>query len=200
MTMINRSCSWDGISREVIEKLESIPREAFMSAHLSSFASVDSPFSIGYGQTISQPFIVAYMTDRLQLKSTDRVLEIGTGSGYQSALLSLLASHVYTVERISELSLRAEQTLEELGYHTISYHTGDGKQGWPEHAPYDKIIVTAAAAELPLQLVGQLKRGGSMIIPLGPAGEVQYLYHITRDLQGEVQTRPLIPVRFVPLL
>jgi protein-L-isoaspartate(D-aspartate) O-methyltransferase len=158
----------------------------------------DTPLPIGNGQTISQPYIVAYMTQMLHLSPEDRVLEVGTGSGYQVAILSRLAKEVYTIERVAELTRRAEQILQELGYHNIQFRVGDGGYGWPEMAPFDAIIVTAAAPEVPPPLIAQLADGGYLIAPVGPAG-YQDLVRLCR--RGEqTQRENLVPVAFVPLV
>ena len=152
---------------------------------------------IGYGQTISQPFIVAFMTEQLQLKRDDRVLEIGTGSGYQAAILAELVAEVYTIEIIEPLAKNAEATLQRLGYKNVHVKAGDGYKGWPEHAPFDAVIVTCAPDHVPQPLVDQLKEGGRMIIPVGGFGD-QELYLLEKK-NGQLEKRAVLPVRFVPM-
>jgi protein-L-isoaspartate(D-aspartate) O-methyltransferase len=152
---------------------------------------------IGYGQTISQPFIVAFMTEQLDPKPTDRVLEIGTGSGYQAAVLSLLVAEVYTIEIIEPLAKRAEADLKRLGYDNVKVLAGDGYKGWPDHAPFDAIIVTCAPDQIPQPLVGQLRDGGRMIIPVGPPDN-QQLYLLQKH-GTKVEQQARLPVRFVPM-
>jgi len=182
----------------VLRAMRQVPRHRFVPPELQSAAYQDHPLPIGYGQTISQPYIVAYMTQLLDLTPDDRVLEIGTGSGYQAGVLSRLARQVYTVERIPELSERARRVLDELGYTNIEFRVGDGGYGWPEEAPFDAIIVTAAAPETPAPLVAQLAEGAHLVIPIGPTG-YQDLLRLTRH--GEhIRTERLSPVAFVPLV
>jgi protein-L-isoaspartate(D-aspartate) O-methyltransferase len=183
---------------QVLRAMRDVPRHRFVPHDLWGSAYQDHPLPIGHGQTISQPYIVAYMTQMLNLTSDARVLEIGTGSGYQAAVLSRLAAHVYTVERIATLSNGARAVLDKLGYCNIEYRIGDGGYGWPEAAPFDAIIVTAAAPETPAPLVAQLADGAHLVIPIGPTG-YQNLLRLTRN--GEhIQTEHLTPVAFVPLL
>jgi protein-L-isoaspartate(D-aspartate) O-methyltransferase len=182
--------------RRVLEAMRSVPREAFIPDGNLALAYRDGPLPIGRGQTISQPYIVAYMTDQLSIESTDRVLEIGTGCGYQTAVLAELAEHVYTMEIIRELSERAQRDLERIGYENISFRIGDGSLGWPEEAPFDAIIVTAAPERIPTALQDQLAEGGRMIIPAGTFS--QRIYRITRT-GGGLKKEPLIGVRFVPM-
>lgn len=162
------------------------------------YASLDAAFPIGYGQTISQPSLVYMMTERLNLDKTCRVLEIGTGSGYQTAFLAEFSKEVYTVERIPELSEKARERLGELGYENIFYRIGDGSLGWKEYAPFDRILVTAAAGKIPDDLVAQLKEGGTMLVPVGPSGW-QQLTLITRDAEGLVHSQAIGDVVFVEL-
>ena len=175
----------------------SVPREKFVPKELRTSAYDDRPLPIGYGQTISQPFIVALMTEQLQPKKTQRVLEIGTGSGYQAAVLSDLVSEVYTIEIVRPLAQRAEAVLRELGYKNVQVRAGDGYKGWPEHAPFDAIIVTAAPDHVPTPLVEQLREGGRMVIPVGASGS-QKLYLLEKQA-GQIKQTAVIPVRFVPL-
>lgn len=181
----------------VLDAMRRVPRHLFVPPIAREAAYEDYPLSIGLGQTISQPFIVAYMTEALKLAPTDRVLEIGTGSGYQAAVLAELAREVYTIEILPELAERARQTLASLGYKNVNVRTGNGYLGWPEAAPFDKIIVTAAPDEVPKALVDQLAPGGVMIVPVGVAHQV--LTIITRTPAGIVQ-RETIPVVFVPMV
>ena len=180
----------------VLDAMRKVPRERFVRERDLDLAFYDGPLSIGSGQTISQPYIVAYMTEMLSLTEKDRVLEIGTGSGYQTAVLAEVAAEVYSVEIVEELSERARGILEELGYSNIQFKTGDGSEGWQEHAPFDTIMVTAAPAHLPERLIEQLADGGRMIVPIGVYE--QYLRLITKR-GGEVEQKDLIGVRFVPM-
>ncbi len=180
-----------------IKAMERVPRHFFVPEAAKPFAYQDGPLPIGYGQTISQPYIVAFMTEQLKPKPTDRVLEIGTGSGYQAAVLSLLVKEVYTIEIVEPLARHAEEDLKRLGYKNVKVHAGDGYQGWPEAAPFDSIIVTCAPEHVPQPLVDQLKEGGRMIIPVGPF-EDQSLYLLEKR-GGKVERRAVLPVRFVPM-
>ncbi len=186
-------------SSRVMDAVGKVPRELFVPADLRSYAFDNGPLPIGHGQTISQPYIVALMTDLLELQADHSVLEIGTGCGYQTAILSLLARQVYTVEVVPELSAASEQRLQELGYTNISCRVGDGTAGWPEHAPYDAIIVTAAAAQVPQPLIEQLTPGGRLVIPVGLPFMPQELLLVTKDAQGKIHTRDILGVAFVPL-
>lgn len=183
----------------VLEAVARVPRHRFVPAQYREHAYEDRPLPIGWGQTISQPFIVALMTELLELTPTAKVLEIGTGCGYQTAILAELADEVYSVELISELSARARATLTELGYDNIHLRVGDGWEGWPEEAPFDGIIVTAAAAVWPPALIEQLAEGGNIAIPVGPAGGEQILWQGTK-IDGDLIKRRIGPVRFVPLV
>lgn len=175
-----------------------VPRHLFVPKRFQGAAYDDKPVPIGLNQTISQPFIVAYMIKQLQLTGSERVLEIGTGSGYEAAILAELVNMVFTVEILPALAHRAKNLLERLGYRNIRFKVGDGHKGWPEYAPYDAIIVSAAPEELPGELVRQLAPGGRMAIPIGE--EHQMLNVLTVDDQGEMQILEKIPVRFVPLI
>jgi protein-L-isoaspartate(D-aspartate) O-methyltransferase len=179
--------------------MEKVPRERFVPADIERSAYDNRPLPIGKGQTISQPFIVALMTDFLDLKPTDRVLEVGTGSGYQAAVLSLLAREVYTIEIVPELGREAAARLAALGYANVRARVGDGYAGWPEAAPFDAIMVTAGALEVPQPLVDQLKPGGRLVIPVGPQWSGQDLLLIAKDAAGRVSQKSLLAVRFVPL-
>jgi protein-L-isoaspartate(D-aspartate) O-methyltransferase len=186
-----------GLDARVLAVLGEIPRHEFVPGEASHLAYVDRPLAIGLGQTISQPFIVALMTHLLQVKPDDRVLEIGTGSGYQAAVLSRLAREVYSVEIVAELGRRAAQTLSSLGYANVTTRIGDGYQGWSEHAPYDGIMVTAAPDHIPPALIAQLKPGGRLVIPVGV--HFQDLMVIAKAADGTTTSTSIIPVRFVPL-
>ena len=164
-----------------------------------SRAYVNRPLPIGYGQTISQPYIVAVMTELLNPQQEHKILEIGTGSGYQAAILSRLVRQVYTIEIIEALGERARGDLAELGYHNIEVRIGDGYHGWEQHAPFDGIVVTAAASHIPPPLIQQLKPGGRMLIPVGSRFLTQQLLLVVKDEEGHVTTRQTLPVRFVPL-
>jgi protein-L-isoaspartate(D-aspartate) O-methyltransferase len=179
--------------------LRKVPRHRFVPADLQELAYDDRPLPIGRGQTISQPYIVACMTEQIAPTRTMRVLEIGTGSGYQAAVLAEICAEVFTIEIVPALGREAAARLAELGYRNIRTRIGDGWAGWPEAAPFDAIIVTAAAESIPPPLLAQLKDGGRMIIPIGPQGDAQDLVLVTKHA-GRVETRPLIPVRFVPFV
>jgi protein-L-isoaspartate(D-aspartate) O-methyltransferase len=183
----------------VLEAMRRVPRHLFVSEHLQSVAYADRPLPIGHGQTISQPFIVAFMTEALQVEPGAKILEIGTGSGYQAAVLSELTLEVFTIEIIRSLGEEASQRLQRLGYRTVRVRVGDGYYGWPEEAPFDGIIVTCAAGHIPPPLLKQLRTGGRMVIPLGEVYEVQRLMLVTKDKSGTIQTRELLPVAFVPM-
>lgn len=184
--------------QKVLEVMRRIPRHLFISNALWDHAYADHPVPIDRGQTISQPYIVALMTQALQLEKTDRVLEIGTGSGYQTAILAELAKHVYTIERFPELSEKAKKLLMEAGYTNISFLVGDGTLGWPEEAPFDKIIVTAAAPEVPKALVEQLSERGRLVIPVG-GRQVQTLLALTKE-GGTLRREELCACSFLPLV
>ncbi len=185
--------------RSVIEAMTAVPRHKFVSDNYLNRAYNDSPLPIGYGQTISQPYIVAYMTEILGLNKNSKVLEVGTGSGYQAAILSPIVKHVYTIEIIPELARSAAFRLRDLGYNNIEVAIGDGYYGWKKYAPFDAIIVTAAAGHIPPPLIEQLRNNGRMVIPVGGSFLVQNLVLVMKDKDGNVTTRNLIPVRFVPL-
>lgn len=185
--------------KAVIAAMRSVPRHLFVPDKNVSSAYDDRPLPIGYGQTISQPYIVAYMTELLRLKPEAKVLEIGTGSGYQAAVLACLTRNVYTIEIIPQLGREAEHRLKLFGYGTIRTKIADGYHGWEEHAPFDAIIVTAAAEYIPPPLIQQLKEGGRMVIPVGTPFLVQTLMLVEKT-GGQVRTKSLLPVRFVPLL
>jgi len=184
---------------KVLRAIERVPREMFVDQAFADHAYQDIALPIECGQTISQPFVVAYMTEKLELDPRHKVLEIGTGSGYQAAVLSYLCRRVYTVERWRELQKGAEQRLAQLKIANVTTIIGDGWLGWPPQAPFDRIIVTAAALDAPAALLDQLKEGGRMIIPLGETRDAQSLVQIDKTEEGLVET-PLLPVRFVPLV
>ncbi len=184
----------------VREALLKVPREEFVAAGSEDSAYLNAALSIGYGQTISQPFIVAIMTDLLELKPDSVVLEVGTGCGYQAAVLAEIARKVYSVEVIPELAAQAAARLRRLGYGNVQVRCSDGFSGWPENGPYDAIIVTAAAAEIPPPLLEQLKPGGRMVVPLGRPYAHQDLTVVTKDADGRIAERAILPVAFVPLV
>lgn len=186
-------------SEKVLAIMEAIPRHRFVPDGEMYSAYANHPLPIGHGQTISQPYIVALMTDLLALDKQQRVLEIGTGSGYQTAVLSGLAGKVYSMEIVASLASVAAARLHELGYDNVEVRAGDGSLGWPEHAPYDAIIVTAAAEHVPRALQEQLKPGGRMVIPVGGWMDVQQLMLIGKEYDGTLHHRNIEPVRFVPL-
>lgn len=187
------------LSASVMAAMGKVERHRFVPAGLSALAYLNRPLPIGYGQTISQPFIVALMTDLLRVKDGDKVLEIGTGSGYQAAVLAEIVHSVYSIEIIEPLGKEASDRLKSLGYVNVKTRVGDGYYGWPEAAPFDAIIVTAATSHVPPPLIKQLKTGGRMVIPLGTQFMVQYLMLVEKQKDGTVTTRHILPVRFVPL-
>lgn len=198
--MITEDIAGRGIGNpQVLQAMRTVPRERFVPAALQRLAYSDRPLPIDHGQTISQPYIVAFMTEVLLLKPEDSVLEIGTGSGYQAAILAQIVANVYTIEIVEPLGKSAEELLEELSYTNVHMRVGDGYYGWPEQQPFDAIIVTAAASHIPPPLIEQLKPGGRMIIPVGTVMQVQHLLLIEKDKNGEVTQRNIMPVRFVPL-
>jgi protein-L-isoaspartate(D-aspartate) O-methyltransferase len=194
-----RALARGGIDPRVLAVMRSVPRHAFVPQAVRAFAYEDSPLPIGFGQTISQPFIVALMTDLVEPGPGDRVLEVGTGSGYQAAVLSPLVEAVYSIEIVPELGRRATEVLNALGYRNVETRVGDGYYGWPETAPFDGIVVTAAAGQIPPPLVAQLKPGGRMVIPIGGPFATQQLMLVEKRADGGIATRQLLPVRFVPL-
>jgi protein-L-isoaspartate(D-aspartate) O-methyltransferase len=189
----------DFTDAKVIEAIKAVPRHIFVDEALWPRAYGDTPLPIGYGQTISQPYIVALMTEALALQPTDRVLEIGSGCGYQSAVLSHLSAEVYAVERLTALVEKSRATLKKLNLTNIFVKIGDGLKGWPEMAPFDAILVAAFSERVPKVLLEQLAPGGKMIIPLGPA-DSQVLVLITKDKNGEIERQTLVACRFVPLI
>ena len=188
----------NALDERVMRVLGTVGRHRFVPSHLQSSAYENRPLPIGYGQTISQPYIVALMTDLLELEADDVVLEIGTGSGYQAAILSRLVSQVFSIEIIPELAQSASERLQRLGFENVEVKNADGYHGWKQHAPFDAIIVTAASSHIPPPLVSQLKPGGILMIPVGPAFQVQQLSLVRKDLKGGLTTRQILPVRFVP--
>jgi protein-L-isoaspartate(D-aspartate) O-methyltransferase len=183
----------------VLQAMRRVPRHLFVPEEYQEFAYRNSPMSIGYGQTISQPYIVAYMTQLLDLKPESRVLEIGTGSGYQAAVLAEICDQVYTIEIIAPLAKRAEQLLKELGYTQVHVRMGDGYGGWPDAAPFDGIIVTCAPEDIPPPLLEELVPGGRMVIPVGTQRGAQYLVEVRKDRKGKIKQKAIYPVRFVPM-
>jgi protein-L-isoaspartate(D-aspartate) O-methyltransferase len=183
--------------KRVLSAMSSVPRHEFVPEDHRQHAYDDRPLPIGYGQTISQPYVVAFMTEQLNPQPTDRILEIGSGSGYHAAVLSKLVSEVYTIEIVEPLAMRAEKDLQRLGFDNVKVRAGDGYKGWPEAAPFDAIIVTCAPDHVPEPLVEQLKEGGRMIIPVG-AGWDQQLYLLDKKA-GKIEQRAVLPVRFVPM-
>ena len=189
----------DAFDDKVITAMTAVPRNEFVPRSYLSYAFDNGPLPIGHGQTISQPYIVALMTDLLELEAEHTLLEIGTGSGYQTAILSQLCKQVYTIEYIPQLADIARARFEKLGYSNIESIAGNGYDGWPEHAPFDAIIVTAAAKHIPEPLLEQLKSGGRMVIPVGRAHMYQQLELVTKDNDGELDMREIIGVAFVPM-
>jgi protein-L-isoaspartate(D-aspartate) O-methyltransferase len=181
------------------EALLKVPRHMFVPAQLAILAYQDTPLPLGFDKTVSQPFIGALMIELLGVRPGDRVLEIGTGLGYQAALLAELGAEVWSVEIVEEFAGEATARLGAVGYPGVSIRVGDGSRGWPEHAPFDRILVTAAAKETPRPLIDQLKPGGRIALPLGPKDEVQQLSVVTRQLDGDIEARHVMPVRFTQL-
>jgi len=190
-----------GISNQaVLKAMDAVPREHFVAAEFADSAYADQALPIACGQTISQPYVVAYMTEQLDVGPQHRVLEIGTGSGYQAAVLSRLAHEVVSIERYRTLSDAARARIKTLGYSNVTVIVGDGLAGAPDQAPFERIIVTAAAEEVPTGLLDQLANGGKMLLPLGPHQGTQHIVKLTKSASGEVERESLIAVRFVPLL
>lgn len=190
-----------GISdKNVLEAMGTVPREKFVPPDMADSAYYDGPLPIGQGQTISQPYIVALMTEEMKLSRGDRVLEIGTGSGYAAAILAHICDEIYTIERNTDLAKKAEKLLKSIGYKNIHIHCGDGTLGWPENAPYDAIVVTAGAPGVPGPLVEQLARGGRLVIPVGSSPRLQTLVRVRKTETGKIKRENLSGVRFVPLI
>ena len=199
--MVKTQIESRGIKDEdVLSVMRDVPRHLFIDESLWPKAYSDGPLPIGHGQTISQPYIVAFMTELLRPDTHHMILEIGTGSGYQAAVLAKLVHHVYTIEIVPELGRNTKATLKRLGYDNISVRVGDGYKGWPEEEPFDRIIVTAAPEKVPEALVDQLKPGGRMVLPVGPRWWGQDLLVIEKDERGKVVRKNTIPVRFVPMV
>lgn len=199
--MVKRQIAGRGVrSKLVLDAMRKVPRERFLPRGRGLFAYDDSPLPIGDGQTISQPYIVAYMAECLALAGGEKVLEIGTGSGYAAAVLAEIAAEVYTIERIEGLATMARTVLEDLGYTNVQVRCGDGTLGWPEEAPFDGIVVSAGGPQVPDTLKHQLKTGGRLVIPIGRSKAYQELVRVTRVADDEFQAEDLVPVRFVPLV
>lgn len=199
--MVNKQIARRGVrSQVVLDAMRKVPRERFLPKYARLFAYDDSPLPIGKGQTISQPYIVAYMIEALALEGGEKVLDIGTGSGYAAAVLAEIAAEVYTIERVEALADMARAVLEDLGYVNVHVQHGDGTLGWPEHAPFDGIVVAAAGPEVPETLKQQLKVGGRLVIPIGRSKTFQELVRVTRVADDEFDIEYLAPVRFVPLV
>ena len=199
--MVEKAVFARGVRSElVLNAMRAVPREAFLPERLHEFAYQDSPLPIEEGQTISQPYIVAFMTEALALQGGERILEIGAGSGYAAAVLSRIAGEVYTVERIGQLAEKAASRLADLGYQNVHVRHADGTKGWPDHAPYDGIIVAAGGPTIPESLKEQLKIGGRLVIPVGRDPRVQELVRITRVSETRYDREDLADVRFVPLI
>jgi protein-L-isoaspartate(D-aspartate) O-methyltransferase len=190
-----------GISdQSVLRAMDEVPREYFVAPGFAESAYADQALPIACGQTISQPFVVAYMTEKLEVEPAHRVLEIGTGTGYQAAILARLSREVVSIERYRTLADAARERLKTLGYSNVTIRAGDGMAGAPDLAPFDRIMVTAAAEEVPEALVAQLAEGGKMVLPVGPRHDAQYIVRLTKQPSGELSREELIAVRFVPLL
>ncbi len=187
------------LDEKLMQIMAKVPRHEFVPETSKRFAYENRPLSIGHGQTISQPYIVAIMTDLLDLSADSKVLELGTGSGYQAAVLSGLVKQVYSIEIVEPLGLTAKSRLERLGYDNVTVKIGDGYYGWEEHAPFDAIIVTAAASHIPPPLTQQLKVGGRMMIPVGSLFMTQQLLLVTKQDKGKLVSKQILPVRFVPV-
>ena len=184
---------------DVLDAMYAVPRHAFVPENSARYAYENRPLPIGYDQTISQPVIVASMTQLLEPKNGQKILEVGTGSGYQAAVLAEMEADVYTIEIVPELGNRAKKTLHDLGYSEIHVKIGDGYAGWPEHAPFDRIIVTCAPEDVPEPLVEQLKPGGKIVIPIGPVDQFQFLVVLEKNKKGKLRRTMKYPVRFVPM-
>ena len=199
VAMTSRYIGSDELDGRVMAAMESVPRHEFVPEEIRSYAYQNRPLPIGYGQTISQPYIVALMTDLLRPEPQHKVLEVGTGSGYQAAILAELVAEVFTIEIVQELGDRAGADLARLGYDNVEVRVDDGYYGWESEAPFDSILVAAAASHVPPPLIHQLKPGGRMVIPVGSRFLTQHLVLVEKDRDGAVRTRQILPVRFVPL-
>ena len=201
LTMVDSQLAKRGIfDKNVLNAIKTVPRHEFISFRYSSMAYMDGPLPIGQGQTISQPYIIGYMTEALKVKPHHTVLEIGTGCGYQTAVLSLLVKKVISLEINNSLAVTSEKRLSRLGYKNVEVHQTNGNSGWEEHAPYPRIMVTACPKKIPSDLINQLENTGIMIIPVGEEKEKQVLMMVTKDKEGKVKIKPTLPVRFVPML
>ena len=201
MNMIETQIKKRGITDQtILDAMKKVNRHEYVQENFERLAYSDRPVPIGFGQTISQPYIVAFMSHKLNVASHHKVLEIGTGSGYQAAVLAELSDHVYTIEIIPELAKRAEKVLKKNDYDNITIRIGDGYKGWPEQAPFDRIMVTAAPKEIPEKLIEQLAPGGIMVLPVGETVMMQYLWLITKDNDGQIEKEKILPVRFVPMV
>jgi protein-L-isoaspartate(D-aspartate) O-methyltransferase len=199
---VRETAAWTGrvvLSPRVLAALREVPRHEFVPAASQDAAYANVPLPIGSGQTISQPYVVALMSELADVEPGDRVLEVGTGCGYQAAVLAELASRVYTIETVPHLATEARDRLARLGYANVEVREGDGWAGWPEQAPFDAIVVTAAAREVPPNLVAQLSRGGKLVLPVGETPFSQHLLLVEKDAEGNVKERGILPVAFVPL-
>lgn len=199
---IAATSSYTGINSfdpAVMAAMSAVPRHEFIPRHLRKYAYLNRPLPIGHDQTISQPYIVALMTELADVDGDSVVLEVGTGSGYQAAVLAAIVKQVYTMEIVAPLGRRAQQTLQRLGYHNVEVRIGDGYHGWPEQAPFDAILVTAAPEKVPQPLLDQLRPGGRLVIPVGKQGTVQNLQVLEKDLRGAIREHSALPVSFVPL-
>ena len=201
LQMVETQIKSRGITdQQLLNAMQIVPRHLFVPESIKNYAYVDDPLSIGYGQTISQPYIVAFMTEALHLNKESKILEIGTGSGYQAAILSKICKEIYTIEIIKDLAIRSKELLQQLGYNNIHVKIGDGNEGWPEQAPFDAIMITAASDHIPNILLNQLKIGGRIIMPLKEDDTNQTLVLLTKiDDQNNFKQEKILPVRFVPL-
>ncbi len=198
--MVKTGIEKEGVSDpQVLKAMRHVPRHLFVPGQYQQYAYQNRPLPIGHDQTISQPFIVGYMTQMLDLTAGEKVLEIGTGSGYQAAVLSEITPHVFTIEIVEPLGRQAMARFDKLGYHTVNTKIGDGYQGWPEHAPFDAIILTAAPDEIPEPLIKQLAKGGVLVAPVGKSGQTQMLTRVTKSQDGTIHREPELRVRFVPM-
>ncbi len=201
LEMVREQIEARGVKRpEVLKAMRAAPRHLFLPSDMVPYAYSDRPLPIGEGQTISQPYIVAYMTELLELDRNHKVLEIGTGSGYQAAVLALLVKQVYSIEIVRSLGEQATRRLPQLGYKNVEVRIGNGYQGWPEQAPFDRIIVTAAPPQLPKALLEQLKPGGRLVAPVGSTVLGQDLVVVDKSASGKITTRKVLPVAFVPMV